>query len=78
MFGRSYLTEMTVILKQRKEVDTSLRASFQHHSKPQHGSTFMFSEGINDIHKQQMALLSLGLFLLLLIEMRFSLIPHYI
>lgn len=54
-------------------MDTSVR---EHHSKLQHGGKSIFSEGINDIHKQQMALLSLGLFLRLLIETRFSFIPQ--
>lgn len=41
-------------------MDTSV---IEHHSKLRHGGKSIFSEGINDIHKQQMALLSLGLFL---------------
>lgn len=44
---------------QRREEDTSVR---EQHSKLLHGGKSIFSEGINDIHKQQMALLSLGLF----------------
>lgn len=65
-------------LNHRRDVDALERAFFQRHSELQRGSAFISSEGINDIHQQQMALLSLGLFCLRLVEIRFSFIPQEI